>query len=87
VRDVKGSVAVVTGSGGQHGIGRATASRLAEEGARVVLADVNEPALGATVADLRAAGHDVLGVPTDVSDLASVTALAGTTTARWTSRS
>jgi NAD(P)-dependent dehydrogenase (short-subunit alcohol dehydrogenase family) len=39
VRDVKGSVVVVTGSGGQHGIGRATAGRLAEEGARVPAPD------------------------------------------------
>ena len=53
VRDVKGSVAVITGSGGRHGIGRVTASRLAQEGARLVLADVNEAALDATVADLR----------------------------------
>jgi NAD(P)-dependent dehydrogenase (short-subunit alcohol dehydrogenase family) len=76
VQDLEGSVAVVTGSGGQHGIGRATASRLAEEGARVVLADIDEAALDATVADLRKAGHDVIGVPTDVSDLAAVQALA-----------
>jgi len=34
VQDLEGKVAVVTGSGGQHGIGRATASRLAQEGAR-----------------------------------------------------
>jgi NAD(P)-dependent dehydrogenase (short-subunit alcohol dehydrogenase family) len=76
VQDLKGKVAVITGSGGQHGIGRATASRLAQEGARLVLADVNEAALDATVAELREAGHDVLGVPTDVSDLAAVKALA-----------
>jgi NAD(P)-dependent dehydrogenase (short-subunit alcohol dehydrogenase family) len=76
VQDLEGKVAVVTGSGGQHGIGRATASRLAREGVKVVLADVNEEALAATVKELREAGHDALGVPTDVSDLASTQALA-----------
>jgi NAD(P)-dependent dehydrogenase (short-subunit alcohol dehydrogenase family) len=76
MRDLNGKVAVVTGGGGERSIGRATASRLAQEGARVVVADVNEAALGEAVAALRGAGHDVLGVVTDVSDLASVTALA-----------
>jgi len=38
-----GKVAIVTGAGG--GIGRAMAARLADEGARVVAADVNEEAV------------------------------------------
>jgi NAD(P)-dependent dehydrogenase (short-subunit alcohol dehydrogenase family) len=76
VRDFSGKVAVVTGSGADRSIGKATATRFAREGLKVVLADINEAALDKTVAELKDAGHDVLGVPTDVSDFASVTALA-----------
>jgi NAD(P)-dependent dehydrogenase (short-subunit alcohol dehydrogenase family) len=76
VQDLNGTVAVVTGSGGQRSIGRATARRFAEEGVRLVLADINEAALEATVADFRAAGFDVIGVPADVSDFGSVRHLA-----------
>jgi NAD(P)-dependent dehydrogenase (short-subunit alcohol dehydrogenase family) len=63
-------VAVVTG--GASGIGRALGERFAAEGMRVVLADVEVSALDATVADLRARGRDVRGIPTDVSDQKSV---------------
>jgi len=43
---------------------------------RLVLADIEEPRLDAAVAELRDAGHEVIGVRTDVSDPASVEALA-----------
>ena len=70
----QGDVAVVTGAAG--GIGRALAGRLARSGLDVVLADVDEPALGEAAADVSALGVDTLAVRTDVSDEASVTALA-----------
>ena len=69
-----GRVAVVTGGG--SGIGRALAVALAREGARVVVADVVEPALRAVVAEIEAEGGRALGVPTDVSDRRQVHALA-----------
>jgi NAD(P)-dependent dehydrogenase (short-subunit alcohol dehydrogenase family) len=72
--NLAGKVAVVTG--GASGIGRALAERFAAEGMRLVLADVEEAALAATVAALGDGGADVTGVPTDVTDPGSVEALA-----------
>jgi NAD(P)-dependent dehydrogenase (short-subunit alcohol dehydrogenase family) len=69
-----GKVGVVTGAG--SGIGLATSRRLAREGVRVVLADIDEGRLTEAVSDLRDAGLEVTGVPTDVSSFASVKALA-----------
>lgn len=63
-------VAVVTGGGG--GIGRATAVRLAAEGARVVLVDVSEAGLEAGAAAVRAAGGEVLAVRADVTRASDV---------------
>jgi NAD(P)-dependent dehydrogenase (short-subunit alcohol dehydrogenase family) len=60
-----GRVAVVTGAA--SGIGFALADRLAGEGMRVVMADVEEPALAAAAGALAARGADVLPVPTDVA--------------------
>jgi NAD(P)-dependent dehydrogenase (short-subunit alcohol dehydrogenase family) len=73
MQDLRGKVAVVTGGAG--GIGRAIGARLAGEGMKVVLADIDEPLLDATVAEMAAAGHDVAGVRTDTSLTESVEAL------------
>lgn len=70
MRDVDGKVAVVTGGAG--GVGKALGACFADAGMRVVLADVFADPLGDAVDELRAAGHDVIGVVTDVSDFASV---------------
>src|SRR4051812_14635661 len=73
MRELAGRVAVVTGGAG--GIGRGIVEALLEEGARVVVADVEEPVLEKTVAELEPKG-DVRGVLTDVSSFDSVDALA-----------
>ena len=73
MRDLSGRVAVVTG--GAAGIGRGIVEALLEEGARVVVADVEEPVLEKAVAELSSNG-DVRGVVTDVSSFDSVDALA-----------
>ncbi len=65
MQEFEGRVAVVTGAA--SGIGFATASRLAQEGMRVVLADIERGPLADAVAKLEKAGREVLGVPTDVS--------------------
>lgn len=74
MQEFAGKVAVVTGAG--SGMGWAFAQRLAEEQMKVVLADIEVAALDKAVAELRGDGHDVHGVPTDVSDAAAITALA-----------
>jgi NAD(P)-dependent dehydrogenase (short-subunit alcohol dehydrogenase family) len=74
MREFRGRVAVVTGAA--SGIGLATAERLAQEGMRLVLADVEEPALRKAADALAGRGAEVLAVPTDVTQPGSVDALA-----------
>jgi rhamnulose-1-phosphate aldolase/alcohol dehydrogenase len=66
-KPLAGRVALVTGGGG--GIGGAVARRLAEDGAAVVICDIDETALGATKASLlQGLGQDaVAAVPCDVT--------------------
>jgi NAD(P)-dependent dehydrogenase (short-subunit alcohol dehydrogenase family) len=74
VTDFSGKVAVITGAA--SGIGLALAQALARGGAKLVLADIEEAPLAAAVKGLTAAGAEAVGVRTDVSDRASVQALA-----------
>ena len=74
MRELSGKVAVVTGAA--SGMGRAFAQRFAEEGMRVVLADIEAPALEAAVQEMRRAEHEVIGVRTDVTEFEDVQALA-----------
>ncbi|MCC7264584.1 MAG: SDR family oxidoreductase [Candidatus Latescibacteria bacterium] len=62
---LKNKVAIITGGG--SGIGRATCQRFAEEGARVVVADVNQKGGKETVALLTKAGAKAVFVKADVS--------------------
>jgi NAD(P)-dependent dehydrogenase (short-subunit alcohol dehydrogenase family) len=74
MQEFAGKVAVVTG--GASGIGFGMATRFAEEGMTVVLADIEEPALEAAVRQLRQREFEVLGVVTDVAKPESVETLA-----------
>jgi NAD(P)-dependent dehydrogenase (short-subunit alcohol dehydrogenase family) len=70
----KERVAVVTG--GASGIGRALALAFAREGAKVVLADLDESGMAEAAQTIKAGGGQALAVRTDVSDLGQVQALA-----------
>ena len=75
--DFTGQVALVTGA--SSGMGLATAWAFAEAGAAVVLADIEEEALESATDDLKAAGHQALGVTCDVSDEAQAAAMVDRT--------
>jgi NAD(P)-dependent dehydrogenase (short-subunit alcohol dehydrogenase family) len=63
-------VALVTGAGA--GIGRATALRLAREGAAVIIADVNEDAGSSVVREIRSEGGQAAFIFADVTSEADV---------------
>lgn len=69
-------VAIVTGAG--NGIGKATALRLASEGAAVAVADMDQAAAQQTVQEISAAGGQALAVAVDVTTRASVEAMVAT---------
>ncbi|CBV42372.1 L-iditol 2-dehydrogenase [Halomonas elongata] len=73
-------VAVVTG--GARGIGLAIARRYVEEGARVVVADVDDKAIDAGLASLDA-GERTIGLRLDVRDRASIDAMVATVMERF----
>lgn len=76
MNDLSGKVAVITGGG--FGIGKAVGALLAQKGAKVVLADIDGDVLDAAVSELKDAGHEALGVVTDVADWDQMKHLADT---------
>src|SRR5688572_20856162 len=65
-----GRTALVTG--GASGIGRATARRLAADGAAVAVLDIDRPGADTVAAEIAAAGGKSVAVAADVSDGAAV---------------
>jgi NAD(P)-dependent dehydrogenase (short-subunit alcohol dehydrogenase family) len=81
--DLSGKVAIVTGAGGRRGIGRAIATRLAREGADVVVTDIMKPprpedeeagwkGIDSVVAEITGMGRRALGLYSDVTDAGQV---------------
>jgi NAD(P)-dependent dehydrogenase (short-subunit alcohol dehydrogenase family) len=81
MKNFKNKTAVVTGAA--SGIGRAIAERCVQEGAHVVLADIEAPALQETERALTALGGQVLAVQTDVADSQAIARLADAAYARF----
>ena len=77
---VQDQVAVVTGAA--SGLGRAIALRLAEEGARMALGDIDTSGLDRTVSDITATGGQAFGVVGDVTDEAPAARLVADAVAR-----
>lgn len=78
---LEGKRIIVTGAG--SGIGRAITMRLASEGARVVLAEVNEDAAKSVAEEIGEAGGDTLVHKTDVTSAESVKTLVGRVVSEW----
>jgi NAD(P)-dependent dehydrogenase (short-subunit alcohol dehydrogenase family) len=74
-------VAVVTGGG--HGIGRATAERLAGEGAKVLIADIDKTAAQEAVDRIAAAGGEAAAFTADVGKPDDCVALVAAAVDRW----
>ncbi|NLV89740.1 MAG: 3-oxoacyl-ACP reductase FabG [Tissierellia bacterium] len=63
-------VAIITG--GARGIGEATAKKFVKEGAKVVIADINEEDIERTVNEIKEMGGQVAGIYVDVTKMDSV---------------
>ncbi len=79
--DLKGRVAVVTGGG--RGIGLEIGRALGEAGARVVVAEIDSATRDKAAAQLAAEGVDATAMAVDVTDPASVNALADSVMQRF----
>jgi NAD(P)-dependent dehydrogenase (short-subunit alcohol dehydrogenase family) len=75
---LSGKVTIVTGAG--SGIGKATAMRFVEEGARVTCVDINEESVRATTREI---GDDAFAVMADIADPEQVRAYTDGTLERW----
>jgi 3-oxoacyl-[acyl-carrier protein] reductase len=71
---LKDKVAIVTGGG--RGLGKAYSLRMAEEGARVVVADILEGEAGETVSEIKAKGGAAIAVKADVTSEADTRRMA-----------
>jgi NAD(P)-dependent dehydrogenase (short-subunit alcohol dehydrogenase family) len=79
-----GGVAVVTGGAGAGaGLGQGLVRRLADEGMRVAILDLDDESAGALAVELRDAGHEVLHYAVDVMNTESLLEAARQVQERW----
>ncbi len=76
-----GKIAIVTGAA--HGIGGAIADRLATNGAKVLVADIEEAASVARSEAIRAAGGAAIGIKVDVRERGETAAMVARAVAEW----
>lgn len=76
MQTLSGKIAIITGAG--SGIGRATAQLFATRGARLVLADLNGPAVAAVAHQINEEGGQAVALAGDAADAAHVQALVDT---------
>jgi len=76
-------VAIVTGAGARQGIGFATCRRLAQDGCRVAVTDVDAPAARVSAAELVELGFQAVAYECDVSSLPSVRAMVAGVVELW----
>src|SRR5438132_314285 len=74
-------VIIVTGAG--RGLGQAYAHRLATEGARLVIAEIDRSAGAETAAELRETGADAIFIETDVSSKDATNRMAAAVLDKW----
>lgn len=75
-------VAIITGAA-SRGIGRAIAVAFVHQGARLILADLNEARLNDAVAEVGSTGGEVRGVTVDISDPLGARAMVDAATDRY----
>jgi 3-oxoacyl-[acyl-carrier protein] reductase len=78
---LKDRVAIVTGAG--SGIGAASATAMAREGARVVVVDVNDAGIKKTVEQIEKAGGQAIGARADVTRAADNQSVVEQAVTRW----
>jgi 3-oxoacyl-[acyl-carrier protein] reductase len=81
VRSFEERAAIVTG--GASGVGAGIVRVLAQEGARVAIADLDMPAAERLAQELRDQGHDVLPIAVDVVERRAVDEMAASVLERW----
>ena len=73
--ELNGKIALITG--GAQGIGRTISEELAEQGAHVILGDVNLEGAEKTVAELKERGNKASAIRLDVSNASDVESVFG----------
>ncbi|MCC8109651.1 MAG: SDR family oxidoreductase [Planctomycetes bacterium] len=81
--DLTGKIAMVTGAGSPRGIGRSIALGLAEQGAKVVLADIDANGLETVAQDVRKVNPDVLTVVMNILKPDEIQAAVDKVVATW----